>query len=82
MTKEIAGLSTVVARLLLRLGIHGHGTVTVLGKADHTVISGLKSADHTVIFLGSAAMDAALSPTMAVRGQPSKTKWTGKWWSY
>ena len=33
MTIEIAGLSAVVVRLLLRLGIHGHGTVIVPGKA-------------------------------------------------
>jgi len=33
MTEEIAGLSAVVARLLHRLGIHGYGTVTVLGNA-------------------------------------------------
>ena len=33
MTTEIAGLSTFVARLLLQLGIHGHGTITVPGNA-------------------------------------------------
>jgi len=33
MTTEILGLSVVVARLLLRLGIHWHGTVIVLGNA-------------------------------------------------
>lgn len=33
MTTEISGLSAVVARLLLRLGIHGHGTVIVLWNA-------------------------------------------------
>jgi len=33
MTIEIAGLLAIVARLLLRLGIHGHGTITVPGNA-------------------------------------------------
>ena len=33
MTTEIAGLSAVVACLLLRLEINGHGTVTVPGNA-------------------------------------------------
>ena len=33
MTTEIAGLSAIVVRLLLRLGIHGHGTVIVPGNA-------------------------------------------------
>ena len=46
------------------------------------MISVLKAADHTVVFLGSAAMEVALSPTMAVRGQPSMMKRTRKWWSW
>ena len=43
----------------------------------YSAISGQTAAvDHTVVFLGSAAMEAALSPTMAVHGQPSMMKRT------
>ena len=56
-----------------------YGMLLLLGRPYY--VSVLMAVDHTVVLLGSATMEAALSPTMAVRDQPTMMKRTGKWCS-
>jgi len=53
------------------------GMLLLLGRPYY--VSLLKAADHTAVFLGSATMEAALSPTTAVRDPASMMKRTRKW---